>query len=110
MNWPFSNQTPPGTGSLGSGLSAQNTLATAGGMHQGPAFQNYYQQPVPTQAMQQYHQQQRQKEVARQLVGAATQGWMAREASYMFTDAELAEKIWDMAEVLAAEGVKRGIY
>lgn len=48
--------------------------------------------------------------VIKQHVHAATLGWMSKDAACMFNDAELSEKIWDMAEALAKEGTKRGYY
>lgn len=41
-------------------------------------------------------------------VSAALQGWLIREASYLFTEGELAAKVWDTAEAMAKEAAKRG--
>lgn len=100
LNWPFNNAS-----AIGPTQGQANQLGSLVGNAQ---IQNqfYTQQMQNTTAAINY----KQREVTHQLIGAATQGWMQREASYMFTDAELAEKIWDMAEKLADEGIKRGMY
>ena len=66
--------------------------------------------PALSPSAQNYQAQQRHKAAVEGHVAAATIGWLQREASYTLTEPELAEKVWDMAELLATEGEKRGYY
>ena len=95
-----------------------NQLGMVGSVSGSAAYQQYqnqqYQNQLNQASAQMAHAQNQtagpSHNAIRQHVHGATLGWMAKDAACIFTDAELAEKIWDMAEALAKEGTKRGYY
>lgn len=89
-------------------LGGQGGVGAGGGLLGQQAVTAYAQQQHNQAMMQGYQGQTPKNYRARELAPSCLNGLMAREASYMFTYAELAKEAFDLAEAMATEEKKRG--